>query len=140
MLLSTLIDVRSYLDDNGHTTTQVYADLAPWIDSSSSFDWNATPDIADGGDWLSQAAGVLDGITFMTYERGSVALIDSAVSMESLLPTQVRVSVSAKERSPLSSTTTWADLNAMFDVVEAIEATHCGARPVDLFNYRYLNE
>lgn len=140
MLLGTLSDVRSYLDHNGHAGTPLYADLAPWIDSSSSFDWSATSGITDGTDWLLQAAGLLDGITLMTYERATEALIDSAVATESTLPTQVRVSVSAKERSPLSATTTWADLNAMFEVVEAIEATHCGARPVDLFNYRYLNE
>jgi hypothetical protein len=91
-------------------------------------------------DWLTQVAGEVDGMTFMTYERDSASSIDSSVSGESSLSTALRVSVNARERAPLSSITTWTDLNAMWSVVDDLESTHCGARPVDLFNYRYLHE
>lgn len=139
MLRETLIEVRTYLDANGHMATPIYVDLAPWIDSSSNFDWS-TSAVTDGTDWLTQVAAQVDGMTFMTYERDSASSIDSAVAGESSLNTQLRVSVNARERSPLSSTTTWTDLNDMWAVVGDLEATHCGARPVDLFNYRYLHE
>ena len=139
MLRQTFLDVRAHLDANGHASTPIYVDLAPWIDTSSNFDWSATP-VVDGADWLAQVAGEVSGMTFMTYERDSASAIDAAVTGESSLSTQLRVSVSAKERAPLSSTTTWSDLNAMWAVVDDLESTHCGARPVDLFNYRYLHE
>jgi hypothetical protein len=139
MLRQTFIDVRNYLDTNGHAATPVYVDLAPWIDSSSNFDWT-TPPITNGDDWLTQVATEVTGITFMTYERDNAASIDSSVAGESSLNTELRVSVNAKERAPLSSTTTWTDLNAMWTVVQDLEATHCGSRPVDLFAYRYLHE
>lgn len=139
LLRQTFIDVRAHLDANGHASTPIYVDLAPWVDSSSNFDWSTTP-VVDGSDWLTQVATEVTGMTFMTYERDSAASIDSSVSFESTLNTQLRVSVSAKERAPLSTTTTWADLNAMWSVVDDLEAAHCGARPVDLFNYRYLHE
>jgi hypothetical protein len=140
MLRETIIDVRAHLDANGHTATPLYVDLAPWIDSSANFDWSTTSAVTDGTDWLTQVATQVDGMTFMTYERDSATSIDSAVAGESSLNTQLRVSVNARERAPLSSTTTWTDLNAMWTVVGDLEATHCGARPVDLFNYRYLHE
>lgn len=140
MLLTTLQEVRGYLDSHGHASTELYVDLAPWIDSSPNFDWGAVTGIADGADWMSQAASTVDGMTMMTYERDTASLIDASVSGEASLQTALRVSVNAKERAPLSSTTTWTDLNAMFGVVEQLEQTHCGARPVDLFNYRYLLE
>jgi hypothetical protein len=139
MLRQTLSDVRDYLDNNGHAATPIYVDLAPWIDTSSNFDWAATA-VSDGTDWLGQVTADVDGITFMTYERDSAAQIDSSVSGESSLATELRVSVNAKERAPLSSTITWTDLNAMWGVVDDLEATHCGERAVDLFNYRYLHE
>lgn len=140
MLRQTFGAVRDYLDANGHATTPLYVDLAPWIDSSASFDWSAVAGVADGDDWLAQVATDVTGMTLMTYERDTAGLIDSAASSEATLATELRVSVNARERTPLSSTTTWADLNAMWAVVETLEQTHCGDRPVDLFNYRYLHE
>lgn len=139
LLRQTFIDVRAHLDANGHAGTPIYVDLAPWVDSSSNFDWSTTP-VVDGADWLAQVATEVTGMTFMTYERDSAASIDSSVTFEATLSTELRVSVSAKERAPLSTTITWADLNAMWAVVQDLEAAHCGARPVDLFNYRYLHE
>lgn len=143
LLLAAFAQVRAHLDGHGAAGIPLYVDLAPWIDSSTSLAWTDTPDIADGTDWLVQAATHVDGMTFMTYERDTAALIESSVAVELTVGTEVRVSVSAKERPPYSDTgspLTWPALTDLWAVVEDIEVDQCDERPVDLFTYRYLLE
>ena len=143
LLLFAFEQIRAHLDDNGASDIPIYADLAPWIDSSTSLDWSEASGITDGTDWLIQATAHIDGMTLMTYERDNAPLIESAATAELTVGTEVRVSVSAKERPPYSdagSPLTWASLADMWAVVEEIEVDACDDRPVDLFNYRYLHE
>ncbi len=145
LLLQTLIDARHYLDTHGQGSAKIFIDLAPWVDSipSMSFVWPATYQTltaTDGLDWLVQAAGIVDGITFMTYSRATAAQIHTSVTNEVSLATEVRVSVNAKERLPYASgTPLWMmDLTDMWSTVNDYEMTFCEG--MDLFNYKYIEE
>lgn len=147
MLLDTLNEVRQYLDSNGQGSAEIFIDLAPWVDSmpSMSFTWPSTFGsftAMNGQDWLTQAAAIVDGITFMTYSysRETATQIYNSVGYEVGLATDVRVSVNAKERLPYSTgTPLWLmDLSDMWSTVDGYELNYC--QGMDLFAYKYIEE
>ena len=142
LLLDTYIEVRAFLDGHGYADFPIYVDLPVWIDTSSSIDWSDTPDFSSAGVWFVDVAAVVDGITFMSYERDNAADIRTSVIGERfmlLFSTDFRVSVNAKERVPFSSTLTWTSPSQLWSVVSDLQSgTGLYAYGVDIHNYRYL--
>ncbi len=142
LLYDTLAEVRTYLDNNGHADLPIHIDLPYWVDSSSNFDWNTTPDFTDGSDWIYSTSLIVDGMSFMTYGIDDPNSIRSKIAGErSLLldSIDVRPAVNAKERSAWSNTITWTYVSDLKNVVEDLESgTGLLGYGVDIHNYRYL--
>lgn len=86
-LLEDLLDaytaIRNHLNTAGLTSMPMYADLP--------FTWDKLPaeggsigwaDAADRDGWFTNIAGVLDGISLMTFSKDNFADIDAAISYE----------------------------------------------------------
>jgi len=100
-LYETAVAVREYLDAAGATgphgdPVRLEMDLPFWIDSSGAIDCagsgNPSPFDSAAG-WFEELAGVVDGVTLMTYHEDDLEMVLDRAEGEAgfMYPTPVRV-------------------------------------------------
>ena len=107
------------------------ADFAVWFDNlpedlggSGSVGWTS---VADRDAWFGDLHDSLASMHMMAYERSTEAQITDSVATEAaLFPGELRVGLNEEVGS------TWADIDSLFAMAEAVEAT--GHR-VDLHSF-----
>jgi hypothetical protein len=126
-LANTYLQVRTELDTNGQSNVLIYADLAYWLDSSTTINWPSTG-VRD--QWYSDILTNLAGFTLMAYQQPTFSRIVGAVSWEMTnYPGVVRAGIDA------GAGETWSNLTAFVTVAEQVESNYTDSAGVDIYDF-----
>ena len=130
-LRDTFQAVRTYLDQHGAADIPVYADLPVWYDQlPTPVGWDST---AERDAWFGALEQSLAGISFMAYDRTTVASIESGVSWEmQYLTNECRV---ALEADVGTNGNTWLNFDVLMQVIQTEEHTGTPPRRVDVHDF-----
>ena len=129
--------IRDHLDDAGLTAMPIYADIPYTWDKlpvdGGSIGW---ADAADRDAWFADIAGVLDGISIMTFSKDTFPEVDTATSYErsGALTGKARVGIQPKcGPAPLL----WPTILHFNSVMNECEAAYGPTGATDLENYAF---
>ncbi len=136
-LLDAYLDLRALLDGAGYAWVPIYADIPPTWDKMPLPDpedgkvgW---ADSADRDAWFAAVAGVLEGVSLMTFNKDSFAGIDDITAYERApanFPAEARVAIQPK----IGPSELWLTYAEFLTVLTAMETAWGKA---DLENYAF---
>ena len=135
-LAAAYAHVRDWLDTHGFSALTLRSDIATWYDNlppalggTGSVGWTS---VADRDYYFQDLCDVLDGVTLMTYERDSVASIQSGAAWERAnMPCEVRASVDTW----VGPGATWPDVEQMITVASGVEDAWGTGEGLDLHHW-----
>ena len=126
-LANTYLQVRTELDTNGQSNVLIYADLADWLDSSTTINW---PSSSVRDQWFSDILTNLAGITLMDYQQPTYSRLVNMASWElANHPGVVRIGIDA------GAGETWSNLTDFVTVARQLEANYTDSVGVDIYDF-----